>query len=740
LFLYTNSPHHFAIIMSNNHPQMSAALQNVNDLNEVYKSFRAAAARSTNDARAAEEARAKEKKEKKKMKKKEKKEKKKAKKMKKKREKKKTKKKSRRSSGESSGESSSESSSGSESSDDDSENEKRFENLDDDDDDDDGAVSQRTLLRRGQNAIEAVQHILARFPSQRQDLRALLKSVDDGNAVPIDGVPDEIMRKLLETVFRNVGMMKLPSTGAWTLTKNRLKRKEFAFAKVAMAFEVGEERLESFRVAMLPWEREEMEREEMEKRKEERLREKMERNCGREEAEVLTGEEAEARLKEHGQEIDEDSDDEDKEESGDEQHPSIKKEGTLKFKEKITDDDTVGVAIAIEGERPRKQLGPMAPPKEMLEEMQRQQRELADEGFGFGPPPPDIVEFVDSKSSESRSATARRVISILKNDGDAYDVLSASPEHSNAELKKIYWKLSLVIHPDKCDEPCAAAAFDAVKKAYEVLKDETQRKALDEKRNSAKDREEFEAWLKSEREKAIWRKKRNESLPGDEDLLDDAFDKAPGSADDDKTREVWMTELPPERKAAQGPLSASVTAFAKDGLMVRDQKTIDEWTRNPKDGKSETMLFLEQQEKMYALPNAVAQAKKEDEKRKMIDEYNEGAGRTKSLLEQHRENLGNSKKKKKKGERSSSSSEESDDDDRKSGRKKQKKKKARKDEDKKKDRKDDDEDDDGTGWTYRPFDRERDLKISKVGSMDPREAMKRAGGGLSSRFDGGGLQ
>ena len=726
-------------IMSNNHPQMSAALQNVNDLNEAYKSFRAA--RNSNDARAAEEARAKEKKEKKKMKKKEKKEKKKAKKMKK-REKKKTKKRSRRSGESSDGESSGESSSDSESSDDDPENEKRSENLedDDDDDDDDGAVSQRTLLRRGQNAIEAVQHILSRFPSQRQDLRALLKSVDDGNAVPIDGVPDEIMRKLLETVFRNVGMIKLPSTGAWTLTKNRLKRKEFAFAKVAMAFEVGEERLESFRVAMLPWEREEMEREEMEKRKEERLREKVERNCGREEAEVLTGEEAEARLKEHGQEIDESSDDEDKEENGDEQQPSIKKEGTLKFKEKRTDDDTVGVAIAIEGERPRKQLGPMAPPKEMLEEMQRQQRELADEGFGFGPPPPDIVEFVDSKSSESRSATARRVISILKNDGDAYDVLSASPEHSNAELKKIYWKLSLVIHPDKCDEPCAAAAFDAVKKAYEVLKDETQRKALDEKRNSAKDREEFEAWLKNEREKAIWRKKRNESLPGDEDLLDDAFDKAPGSADDDKTREVWMTELPPERKAAQGSLSASVTAFAKDGLMVRDQKTIDEWTRNPKDGKSETMLFLEQQEKMYALPNAVAQAKKEDEKRKMIDEYNKGAGRTKSLLEQHRENLGNSKKKKKKEERSSSSSEESDDDDRKSGRKKQKKKKARKDEDKKKDRKVDDEDDDGTGWTYRPFDRERDLKISKVGSMDPREAMKRAGGGLSSRFDGGGLQ
>ena len=119
----------------------------------------------------------------------------------------------------------------------------------------------------------------------------------------------------------------------------------------------------------------------------------------------------------------------------------------------------------------------------------------------------------------------------------------------------------------------------------------------------------------------------------------------------------------------------------------------------------------------------------------MIDEYNEGAGRTKSLLEQHRENLGNNKNKKKtkkkKVEESSGSDEsnDEDEDDRKLNRKKQRKKKARKD-----------EDDDGTGWTYRPFDREKDLRISKVGEMDPREAMKRAGGGLSTRFGGGGLQ
>ena len=86
---------------------------------------------------------------------------------------------------------------------------------------------------------------------------------------------------------------------------------------------------------------------------------------------MLTGEEAAARLKEHGQEIDEDTDDDTEKDKGEKQ--SVKKQGTLKFKEQGTDNDTVGVApaaAAIEGERPKKQLGPMAPPKEMLEEMQ----------------------------------------------------------------------------------------------------------------------------------------------------------------------------------------------------------------------------------------------------------------------------------------------------------------------------------------------------------------------------------
>ena len=256
-----------------------------------------------------------------------------------------------------------------------------------------------------------------------------------------------------------------------------------------------------------------------------------------------------------------------------------------------------------------------------------------------------------------------------------------------------------MIHPDKCDEPCAATAFDALKKAYETLTDMTKRKNLDDRRSSDKDREEFKAWLKNEREKAIWRKQRGESRPDDDDILSEAFDIAPNDSEN-HTREEWMKELPPERKAAHGPVSASVTAFSKEGLMVRDQKAIDDWTRNPKDAKP--TLFLEQSEnRMIA---AAAQKEREDNaNRRMIQQYNEESGRQKTLLEEHQEREKNKKKSKKMD---------------KAG----------------------DGDDDGTGWTYKPFNREIDLKLRKIGQMDPKEAMNRAGGGLGSRFGSGGMQ
>ena len=52
---------------------------------------------------------------------------------------------------------------------------------------------------------------------------------------------------------------------------------------------------------------------------------------------------------------------------------------------------------------------------------------------------------------------------------DAYAVLGVEPSASSAEIKKRYWRLSLLIHPDKCAHPRANDAFQAVSKVSKEL-------------------------------------------------------------------------------------------------------------------------------------------------------------------------------------------------------------------------------------------------------------------------------
>jgi hypothetical protein len=134
---------------------------------------------------------------------------------------------------------------------------------------------------------------------------------------------------------------------------------------------------------------------------------------------------------------------------------------------------------------------------------------------------------VELTGAEAREAAAKRVLKTVANAGDAYDILNVSPTdtagvvglykcvlfyyksfllpavqvESNVtrslksawfqplnhlkcdflvskicffkcnlcrytSVKKAFWKLSLMVHPDKCDHPQAAEAFDLVKKAH----------------------------------------------------------------------------------------------------------------------------------------------------------------------------------------------------------------------------------------------------------------------------------
>lgn len=63
---------------------------------------------------------------------------------------------------------------------------------------------------------------------------------------------------------------------------------------------------------------------------------------------------------------------------------------------------------------------------------------------------------------------------------NAYDVMDLQPGVPDEDIKKIYRKKSLLIHPDKTKNPNAQDAFDRLAKAHQMLLDEKERAKLDE--------------------------------------------------------------------------------------------------------------------------------------------------------------------------------------------------------------------------------------------------------------------
>ncbi|XP_030550777.1 uncharacterized protein LOC115755496 [Rhodamnia argentea] len=292
----------------------------------------------------------------------------------------------------------------------------------------------------------------------------------------------------------------------------------------------------------------------------------------------------------------------------------------------------------------RRVIGPEMPSAELLAaaaKLTEAQAELRDAELEedtelfIGPAPPAVVAEAESANEAERFEEVTRIMGAEVD--NPYDVVGVNHNMSTDKVKKRYWRLSLLVHPDKCSHPQAHQAFIKLNKAFKDLQDPDKRKVLDDKIKLKEEQEAFKIELKAMREAAQWRRLQGISMEGDDELLADIQVK------EMPKRDEWMTTLPPERKAG---VSMQSTKFSKGSKEGRGDTSV--WTDTPSDrAQKAKMTYLE------AYNEATALASNEEEKKRvkadgdLVDMYNK-AKRSKSLVQKHQEESTSRSKKKQK--------------------------------------------------------------------------------------------
>ncbi|KAK4280177.1 hypothetical protein QN277_011834 [Acacia crassicarpa] len=346
----------------------------------------------------------------------------------------------------------------------------------------------------------------------------------------------------------------------------------------------------------------------------------------------------------------------------------------------------------------RRMIGPAMPSAELLAaaaklteaQVELSEAELADDDKLFiGPPPPAMVTESESANEAERFEEVTR---IMEAEADSpYDILGVNHNMSTDNIKKRYWKISLLVHPDKCSHPLAHQAFIKINKAFKELQDPEKRKAMDDKIKLKQEQEDLKAEFKAMREAALWRRSQGISMEGDDVLL------AETEVKEEPKRDEWMTTLPPERKP--GGMPTQTTKFSRSSKGGRGDTSV--WTDTPSDrAQKAKMNYLEAYNEATALASNDESKKRANEDAELVEKYNK-AKRSKSLVKKHQEELASKSKKKSKQKQEA-------------------------------------EKEDWVGQhPWKPWDRETDLTAGRMKvRLDP-ESM---GEGLSSRFSSGTFQ
>ena len=620
-------------------------------------------------------------------------------------------------------------------------------------------------LAMGRTAARAIREILAYKYELRSEIRQLARHLDTGNALDVSGIDDAFLLGRLCTVFDNLTQLKQTSAGHYLRLPNTTTVTSF----IAPFLEESPASLASYTAASAERPPPPVEEELAPAQNDTALRkESIIQGGGQPISDTVVAEEevkeqeekqgnniAGAAVHEQQQQQNNDDDDDD------------------------DDDDEIQNETSPAAAGPRRVLGPTMPPVEILQaaaammEVQETQRaeglvqddDDEDEDYSvIGPPPPEITIEIDAASMDDRAAEVVRVLEVLRRHDmdigggtaaagallssssltaagaapspappDAYLILGIDPGAPTKDIKKRYWKVSLLIHPDKCNHPQAAVAFQAVAAAAQILQDTAGRAAVDERREAAElQRFTAEYTAQQERERQ-WR------IAQGKGTAEDLRGPVRAAASGPPTRETWMTELPEVQVASAAPPQRSQTAFSSRTPAVRGDTSV--WTMTLEErandgggggggGVSAGLLL------MGGGGGDATAAQNGDGGRSRraaaaVDAFN-SAARGKSLLEQHLEKQqqqqqqqqpAHPKKKKKRIEKEKV--------DAKSEGKK-----------KRKNGKEEEEEVGGEDWDraahpWRPFDREKDIERKPSGVNNPQELLKNMKG-LSSRFAGSG--
>ncbi|KAI8002888.1 Chaperone protein DnaJ [Camellia lanceoleosa] len=103
-------------------------------------------------------------------------------------------------------------------------------------------------------------------------------------------------------------------------------------------------------------------------------------------------------------------------------------------------------------------------------EAELREAEVVDDNEVFiGPPPPPVVTEAELANEVERFEEVTRIMGVEVE--SPYDVLGVNRNISADNMKRRYWKLSLMVHPDKCSHPQANQAFVKLNKAFKDLQD-----------------------------------------------------------------------------------------------------------------------------------------------------------------------------------------------------------------------------------------------------------------------------